>query len=165
MSKIGEVESKKRKRMFEDTYVEWKVSNFFSVTEYTSPSSTCYESPPFSVAGVSFLMELYPRNYIHPDDACLYLKSRMSRKFTVEYTFGLKRYDGTVKLLSSGTMKPNETCSLKPADLNVSLLDDRKWIIESGNAVTITCALNAKTPLSAEGSEFENTKGLKLRSK
>lgn len=164
MSKIGKVESKKRKRMFEDTYVEWKIVDFFSVTEYAL-SSTCFESPTFSLAGVPFVMELYPRNYQHRDDACLYLKSRMSRKFTVEYSFGLKEYQGSVELLSKGTMKPCETTSIKPAELRISYLESRKWKVVSDNAVTITCTLNAKTPLSAQENEFDYTTGLKLRSK
>lgn len=165
MSKIGKVDVRKGKRMriSEITHAEWRIPDFFSISEYKSDAYN--ESPTFSVAGMPFYFRLYPRNPIHPEAAWCYLKSDTTRDFHVEYNFGLKKLDSSVEQLQGGIIKGRETCGISTGYLYITDLLMRKSELVPDNVLTLTCTFKPENVQPIETTELENPKELKLISK
>lgn len=167
MATIGKVDTKKEKRVhvYEDTHAEWGIPEFSSISEYNDDAY--YDSPTFSVGGVSFFFKMYPRNSNHPDSACFHLKSGFIRDFLVEYKFGLKKLDGSVKELQGGIMKGKETYSKPRVDLCISEVLHQKSEQMPGDVLTVTCTLKPDIihSTSTETIDLDKPKALKLISK
>lgn len=161
--RIGEVGVKKHKRIYEDTHAEWRIAEFFLVTEYND--SKYYDSPTFPVAGETFFFRLYPRKRTHPECACIYLNSKRHRDFSVEFNIGVKKLDDSVEQLNGGIMNGAESYCSQPGNVVISEILRRKSELCSNNVLTFTCTVKPETLHSSETTEMEKTKVLKLISK
>lgn len=159
---IGEIDTKKCKQIYEETYAEWRISEFFSVSEYND--FNFYDSPTFCVTDVPFFLRLFPRTSSHPESATLYLHSKMHREFSIKFNFGLKKLDGSMEQLKSGTMKGKEIYA-QSRDIVLSEVIQRKSELVPNDVLTVTCTLMPDIVYSPETTELVKLKPLKLISK
>lgn len=168
MTEIGKVDMKKQKRVhvYEDTYAEWRITQFFSISEYKLDAEY-YESTTFSIEGAQLFFSLFPRNMHHPECATLYLNSRVNREFSIEYNFGFRKLGGSVEQLKNGNgiMKGKEKRCAQSSDIVLSEVLERKFELVPSDVLTVTCTIKPEIIHSTEANELEKPKALTFISK
>lgn len=97
---IGKVE---KKTLVEETEIEWKITDFFSLFE-----NERFQSPIFCFANVSWYLAIFPQCSEKKKFIRLYLRNDILREYPVEYSFGLTKHDGSVEQLMKGILKGNQ---------------------------------------------------------
>lgn len=168
MTEIGEVDTKKQKRVhvYEDTLAEWRITRFFSISEYKLDAEY-YESPIFSIEGAPLFFSLFPRNMHHPECATLYLNSKVYREFSIKYNFGFRKLDGSVEQLKngSGIMNGKEKRCALSSDIVLAEVLERKSELVPSDVLTVTCTIKPDIIHCTQANELEKPKAIKFISK
>lgn len=151
--KLGDIEE-----IYEEREIEWKISNFFSITR-----GVHIESPTFCFTDSSWFFELLLNLRVQPRTALFYFCNNESFKYPVKYNLGLRKHDGTVKELSKGIIP--ERCIklrifLKPSDIL-----EQKCEMPSLDMITFTCTLKRESTHSDKTSTLNKQELKKLISK
>lgn len=161
VKEIGLVE----KIPYEIKQIEWRIGDFFAVTE----EEKCYryDSPTFSIANILWHLRLLPNLGEKTESIDLYLCSNVKREYSVEYYFGLKRYDDEVEQLASGILKGNEAHNVWGHFIKKTELLQWKSVLVPCSVLTITCTLKFMTEVShsTQQTVLHETSPLKLISK
>lgn len=171
VKEIGEV-----KKISLVQQIEWSIPDYFVVAE--DGEDLCLASSTFPVTGVLWHLRLWP-SYEHLVVACEaygarpggYLASDAHREYSLEYTFGLKKCNGTIKHLNKGIIEKNQSRNIDKYDFikKTQLLQRKSELVPSG-VLTIVCTMQWMTEVSQSSTQPETvldnkTKALKLISK
>ena len=145
--------------------VEWRIADFFSITE--DRNYYRYTSPIFSFAKCQWLLRLWPKWRDASEFMTVYVLRNKGGGTSVEYHIGLRKFDGNVQQFVSGTMI-NETIISEGSPLiKKSELLQRKSEFAPCNILTVTCIIkwiNISTDYT-QGTLLDPAKPLKLISK
>lgn len=127
--------------------IEWKISNFFSLTE---EQGYFYQSSVFSFAGSSWNLMIFPGgDYTIQDEPTDYISvyleanSLVEPPVTLTYTFGVKKANGTLKNIveKKRSFTQNFAASGHQKFLRRSeLLRHQRELVPSGDLI-ITCTM------------------------
>lgn len=102
---IGEVE---KKTLVEETEIKWKIADFS-----LCPENDVLQSSDFCFGNVSWHLEMYKNCSITEEFLRLYLYNDVVRDYSVEYSFGLEKHDGSIEQLIKGILKGSQNFQLR----------------------------------------------------
>lgn len=120
------------------TQIEWKVVDIFVDAE--DENFKCFVSPTFSFADATWRLLLAGKFMSNPESTSLILMRNEHRNCSLEYTFGMKKYDGTIELLDRGVMKDDQKRSEHRFTKLSEVLKQKAELAPNG-IVTIMCTL------------------------
>lgn len=144
------------------TQIEWKVVDIFADVE--DENFKCFVSPTFSFADATWRLLLAGKFLSNPESTSLILMRNEHRNCSLEYTFGLKKLDGSVELLDRGIMKDDQKRS-EHRFIKLSEVLRRKSELAPSGIVTITCSLKLEASQSNDPNMVDQPKRKKLKSK
>lgn len=160
VGEINAVNVYERAKIYEDTSITWKISKFFTTVNTTEKY---LDSPRFQVGDEPFFLRLFPKSRGLPNskECCIILKSNVIRSYNVDYTFHIKKSDGTDEDLASGRILSNQKFGRKKIHLSIQDMMQRKQELLDGKDLCIKGLLKPDTFASNQ----EQNSHLKLFSK
>lgn len=153
--KTGIIEKKDLTTSYEETHVEWRIPDFFPISETADLYETYYNSPTFTINDASCYLRLYPRSSRNCEFMRLFINCNVNREYPPEYNINLKRLDGCMEYLVSGILEEKEQdkmCDIGDI-IKRSKLQQRKSELAPQNVLTIICRLKRETNHSTESSD------------
>lgn len=141
--------------------IEWRIPDF-SILVATSP---CLESPIFIVNDVSWFLTLYLRMGSNLDFLRVYIETKEIREYTLEYTFSLKKSDGSMEHMVNGILEGNRTCSDSQNLIKRSEILQRNSELTPQDVATLICKLKYEIIHPTQLTTLDKTKTHKLISK
>lgn len=127
----------------------------------------CFESPFFTVADVSWSLNLYPCLIQRSDivDFCFTCKGKQDRNCSIEYYLGLKKCDGNIKQFASGILDKDTNISDTIDLIEKAKLIQLKTELVPENILTIICTMKLMTDSHSTQPTNDKINLLKLISK
>lgn len=143
------------KKMYEETQVEWRISDF-SIKAENVDLAFHYESPKFFINDICCFLRLYPTSGTNNAFMRMYISTNVLQVHSSEYHISLKKLDGSVEQLLSGCLEKNKkdarVCDMGNIIKRSELLL-RMSELAPQNALTIICTLKREIKHSTEPSD------------
>lgn len=161
----GIIEKTVLKKTYEEAQVEWRIPGF-PTAEIRDSTLFHYESPTFSINDISCFLRLYPKSARNCEFMRMYISTNVLREYSSQYNISLKKLDGSVEQLLSGSLEKNEkdatVCDMGDIIKRSELLQRKSELVPE-NALTIIITL--KREINHPTEPLDKTMSLQLISK
>lgn len=135
---------------FEKSEIEWAISDYSSVVEFSKERDV--ESPVFLFSDEPWYFKLKSEA---PASAPVRMRFLLVNKndcdYTVQYTCGLKKQDGDMENISNGIWKEGHAVSC----VEIKDVEARKSELAAKDVLTFTCILKRETSQPTDQSDIE----------